>query len=815
MAILPYVIVVLKMLLFSRLSSAIDTISKSQPLQDDGRTTLVSKDGTFELGFFSPGSSKNRYIGIWYKNIQPRAVVWVANREIPVKDNSGMLTINTEGHLGLLDRNETIIWVANSSTKALTPIVQLLGSGNLILRDEKDQNPQNYLWQSFDYPSDTILPGMKLGWDLRTGLNRRIIAWKNWDDPSPGDFTGQLMVHDFPEVVVWKGRTKYLRSGPWDGQQFSGTSLATDGSPFVSVLVSNKYEVYYTFNTKIESFLARSVFNQSTYTVELIWKKDDQRWKNWSISPKDNCDTYNLCGPNGNCVIGGAPICQCLRGFTPKSPNNWDALDWSEGCVRSESWSCKVKNKDGFLKMTGLKLPETTHTWVDASMTLEECKAKCIENCSCTAYSNSDTVSSRGCAIWFGALIDIREVSLNADLDLYIRLAASETAEVRDGGRNNTKVIVVLATIVFAFVIVIIFLCIYKTRRKYREGNDVEESKRDMEIPFYNYVVIVTATNNFSIDKKLGQGGFGPVYKGTLADGQEIAVKRLSKTSHQGMKEFKNEVILCFKLQHQNLVKVLGCCIKGEEKMLIYEYMSNKSLDSWIFGSITQRNTLDWSKRFQIICGIVRGLLYLHQDSRLKIIHRDLKASNVLLDNEMNPKISDFGLARIFGGGQIEENTNKVVGTYGYMAPEYAYNGIFSIKSDVFSFGILLLETVSGMKSRGLSYPNQCLNLIGHVWRLWKESMPLKLIDACLEDSFIVSEALRCIHISLLCVQHHPDDRPNMASVVMMLSNESDLPQPKEPAFLLERSPGRQESAQNNHISSSINEMSFTELDAR
>ncbi|KAI9071355.1 hypothetical protein K1719_046682 [Acacia pycnantha] len=153
MAILPYVIVLVKMLLFSRLSSAIDTISSSQPLHDDGRTTLVSKDGTFELGFFSPGSSKNRYIGIWYKNIRPRTVVWVANREIPVKDNSGMLSINMKGHLGLLDRNETIIWVANSSTKALTPIVQLLGSGNLILRDEKDQNPQNYLWQSFDYPS--------------------------------------------------------------------------------------------------------------------------------------------------------------------------------------------------------------------------------------------------------------------------------------------------------------------------------------------------------------------------------------------------------------------------------------------------------------------------------------------------------------------------------------------------------------------------------------------------------------------------------------------------------------------------------------
>ncbi|KAI9071358.1 hypothetical protein K1719_046685 [Acacia pycnantha] len=281
------------------------------------------------------------------------------------------------------------------------------------------------------------------------------------------------MLHNYPEVVVWKGRTKYYRSGPWDGQRFSGTSLATNGTPILAVLVSNKDELYYRINTKIESFLVRSVYNQSTYTFnELIRKEDDQRWKSWSIFPKDNCDIYNRCGPNGNCVIGGAPMCQCLRGFSPKSPKNWDALDWSEGCVRSESWSCKVKNKDGFLKMSGLKLPDTTHTWVDASMTLEECRAK--------------------------------EVPFTADLDLYIRLAASETAEVKDGGRNNTKVIEVLATIVFAFVMVIIFLCIYKRRRKYREANDVEDSKRDMEIPFYDYVVIATATNNFSIDKKLG-----------------------------------------------------------------------------------------------------------------------------------------------------------------------------------------------------------------------------------------------------------------------------------------------------------------------
>ncbi|XXG69357.1 hypothetical protein AAC387_Pa06g2245 [Persea americana] len=220
----------------------------------------------------------------------------------------------------------------------------------------------------------------------------------------------------------------------------------------------------------------------------------------------------------------------------------------------------------------------------------------------------------------------------------------------------------------------------------------------NQELQFIDFGTIQHSTNNFSSENKLGQGGFGTMYKGMLVDGKEIAVKWLSIGSSQGLKEFRNEVVLISKLQHKNLVRLLFCCMEKEEKLLIYEYMPNKSLDFFLFDQI-KRAQLTWRIRHSIVNGIARGLLYLHEDSRLKVIHRDLKASNVLLDNEMNPKISDFGLARTFRENQAESNTNKVIGTYGYMAPEYAMDGLFSVKSDVFSFGVLLLEILSGRKN--------------------------------------------------------------------------------------------------------------------
>ncbi|XP_027771067.1 cysteine-rich receptor-like protein kinase 10 [Solanum pennellii] len=318
-----------------------------------------------------------------------------------------------------------------------------------------------------------------------------------------------------------------------------------------------------------------------------------------------------------------------------------------------------------------------------------------------------------------------------------------------------------------------------RTSREFIIVEEITESKQDFlnrHFPFclcidedeisaveylqYNLNTIRVATTNFSIDKKIVEIGFGVVYKGKLLDGQEIAVKRLSRSSGQGIEEF----------QHRNLLRLLGYCLEGDEKILVYEFVPNKSLDYFLF-DLEKQQLLDWFRRYKIIVGIVCGLLYLHEDSRLRIIHRDLKASNILLDAEMNPKISDFGMARIFGIDQSEEVTSRIVGTYGYMSPEYAMQGQYSVKSDVFSFGVLLLEITSGKKNSAFyQLDGGEEDLLSYVWKNWREATPLNIMDPTFAESYSRNEVIQCIHIGLLCVQEDVNERPTMDSAVLMLN---------------------------------------------
>ncbi|XP_021909115.1 putative receptor-like protein kinase At4g00960 [Carica papaya] len=299
---------------------------------------------------------------------------------------------------------------------------------------------------------------------------------------------------------------------------------------------------------------------------------------------------------------------------------------------------------------------------------------------------------------------------------------------------------------------------------------------------FFDLQILQVATNFFSEMNQLGHGGFGPVYKGLMPNGQEIAVKKLSLQSRQGLREFTNEVKLLLKIQHKNLVTLLGCCVQGPEKMLVYEYLPNKSLDYFLFDR-DKSSSLDWATRFQIVTGVARGLLYLHEEAPERIIHRDIKASNILLDEQLNPKISDFGLARLFPGEDTHVNTFRISGTRGYMAPEYALHGYLSVKTDVFSYGVLLLEIVSGRRNHDGRLGKEMPDLVNYAWTLYKDGKMLELMDSSLAK-YNRDEAAMCIQLGLLCCQQSVTDRPDMNSVYLMLSSDSfTLPKPGKPAI--------------------------------
>ncbi|XP_043698851.1 receptor-like serine/threonine-protein kinase SD1-8 [Telopea speciosissima] len=837
------------LLAFSSQSSngfAGDIITLNQSVRDG--QSLVSSGGTFKLGFFSPTNSNNRYLGIWYNKIRDQTVVWIANRDNPITDSTGVLKLSEDGNLVLLNQSETVIWSTNAS-KAENPVAQLLDSGNLVVREENDEKLENSLWQSFDHPTHTLLPGMKLGWNLRTGLNRFLISWKSESDPSTGSFKFGVDRRGYPQAFVWNGMGIEYRSGPWNGLQFSAVPEMKPNDIINFSFTSNSDELYYSFSIENDSVVSRLMVSPSG-SLQRFTRLDDDKSESWNLywyAPKDQCDNYKVCGAYGICDANASPVCKCPpTGFKPRDPQNWIMRNGSGGCVRKTELECQ-KGDDGFLRLQRMKVPDTSMAFVNESMSLQECKEACKRNCSCTGYANSKlTGGGTGCLYWTGELIDLRVYPVGGQ-DLYLRVAGSELAKGQDPDAHSSKrkrLTVGLSVMVCVGVLVLAFSSYFLWKRKtkgavsnrkteervFREKSQDKQfvdlvvssgreysgeyNKDDIELPLFDFSTIAIATDNFSEANKLGKGGFGTVYKGKL-EGKEIAVKRLSKNSGQGLQEFKNEIILIAKLQHRNLVRLLGSSIDAEEKMLIYEYMQNRSLDSILFDT-KKSSSLDWPKRFQIIGGIARGILYLHQDSRFRIIHRDLKASNILLDGEMNPKISDFGMARIFGGDETEGNTRRVVGTYGYMSPEYAMDGNFSVKSDVFSFGVLVLEIISGKKNRGFYYDNCELNLLAHAWRLWREGKGLELMDESMKDSCSTSEVLRCIQVGLLCVQERPEERPTMSSVVLMLSSETaTMPQPKPPGFGRERSPLETDESFSELESYTVNQLTVTIIESR
>uniref|UniRef100_A0A1J3FFP7 Receptor-like serine/threonine-protein kinase n=2 Tax=Noccaea caerulescens TaxID=107243 RepID=A0A1J3FFP7_NOCCA len=693
---------------------ALDSLTFTKPIKDS--ETLVSQGGRFRFGFFSTIKSTNKYVGIWFNDVSPQTVVWVANKNTPISNSSGVILISNDGNLMVTNGLGQVFWSTNLSAPlfANATKAKLMDSGNLVLQGSNGET----LWESFNYPSDTFLPGMKLGKDSKTGENRKITSWKSLDDPSPGSYSFGIAPLKFPELYIWEKELPKWRTGPWNGQAFIG-SRRNPRERFKGFNLEKDNQGKMLLSYEESSLLLHFKLEPEGVVHEKAWNKEKQEWSSGADVPGPPCNSYGKCGEFGICSFNETVPCKCVKGFVPKNQTEWSGEDWRSGCVRKEPLHCERGSnnnwieRDAFLKLEMIKVPIS----VEYSEANEKgCEKTCVDDCNCTAYTYNDV---NGCMLWRRSLLDLQD-SMRNGVSLYIRVANSSAFSSKQNHTHTVKIsigiTVAFVGIALSILSVFIWLKFAKGRGRNRNarlvfqimeasstisnvsGSILVNQPKLEELPLFEFQVLATATDNFALTNKLGQGGFGLVYKGKLQEGQEIAVKRLSPDSGQGLEELMNEVIVISKLQHRNLVKLLGCCIEGKERMLVYEFMPKKSLDHYLFDP-QEQTLLDWKTRFNIINGICRGLVYLHRDSRLRIIHRDLKVSNILLDEHMNPKISDFGLAKIFHINEDEANTSRVIGTYGYMSPEYAMRGLFSEKSDVFSLGVVLLEIVSGRKN--------------------------------------------------------------------------------------------------------------------
>nr|AWW15222.1 Lal2 S-domain receptor kinase [Leavenworthia alabamica] len=741
------------------------TARESVKLSENKRS-IVSSGEVFELGLFKAATRMRDidgwYLGIWYKRLRT-TVVWIANRDYPLINSTATLKIYNTNLFLDDDQSGLTVWNTNLVNQSNTEpfVAELLDNGNFVL---KYSNRKSFLWQSFDYPTDILLPGMKLGWDRKKNLTKILTSWASLTNPSSGRFVFKIENWKVSHgLITDTGQVEYRT-----GASYSNIVNITE----------TEEEITHSLNitTNVSSISLLQI--TSAGSLHLIGFTGGELHTLFAY-PRNICDFYNTCGANSNCNT--SMNCECIAGFQWGGQYARGLTKTRQNCVRKSQLSCHEKE---FKKIRNMKLPDTEYTIVDTKVGLEECEKKCLMNCNCTAFANTDMRNGgTGCVMWTGDLIDVRSY-ISKGQDLYVKLSADDLR-----GKRNIKTIIGSVIGGLGLLgLVCYWLVITRNRSKTNSPSDSSQVFEDWGSICMDYDVIATATGNFSDSNTLGKGGFGTVYKGQLPDGHKIAVKKMTADSKGGLTGLGNEINLIAKVQHSNLIRLLGFCSTShpDHNLLVYEYVENSSLDTYIFDT-TGQYALDWEMRFEIIKGIVRGLIYLHQDSRFRIIHLDLKPNNILLDKDMIPKISDFGLAQTLERNATKGFVETAVGTFGYIAPELRNDNVYSVKSDVYSFGVMLLEIVSGKKNMEYFKNFDGTSLLRYIWESWSKGKVLEIVDPVLQDSSLSSlqeeEIRRCVQIGLLCVHESPEDRPTMTLVLSLLGKEVDfIDRPKPPA---------------------------------
>ncbi|KAJ3681721.1 hypothetical protein LUZ60_014294 [Juncus effusus] len=751
-----------------------DSISRTSPLI--GNQTLISKEGKFELGFFKPSkNSNNYYIGVWYKSLPQQTVVWVANRVEPVTDpHSSQLKISNDGNLVLLNGSNHQIWSTNTTSKATH--ATLSDTSNLILKNGSGL----IVWQSFDHPTDTQMPGGWMEYDKITQEYIDLTCWESLENPAPGPFTLRVNPNGSygQYVILWNNSNIYATNEFWIGNyivQIPNSGLTTPS--YVNTTVIDSWDrIYETYTVSNSSILTRGVIHSNGQHQQFWWFNNTQEWQPVLTQPISQCDVYSLCGSYGICDSTNSNICNCIRGFEPISIKDWDSNDFNKGCVRKTKLQCAQRNdteKDGFIKMGNVRLPDKQLSLPVLGQ--KECEITCLGNCSCVAYSYNN-----GCLIWNDEIRNLEqyyEGGNNNGGDIYIRLAASDLPN----SSNSKKVIieVVIGVTIGAILIILSIFCMISLRGKWTRTT-MQKKMTKYSLIMFSYSDLLIVTKNFS--ERLGGGGFGSVFKGSLPDLTEVAIKKLEGVN-QGEKQFRAEVSTLGAIQHVNLVKLLGFCSERDKRLVVYEYMPGGSLENVLFNR--KRNNLNWKMRYHIILGIARGITYLHEECIERIIHCDVKPDNILLDSNFCAKVADFGMAKLIGR-DISRVLTTMRGTIGYLAPEWLSGQPVTTKVDVYSFGMMLFEIISG-KRNFRDFEKDAMMGYFPSWAAKQviDDNIVNLLDEKLQDSeYDMDELKRACRIACWCIQDLEFHRPCMSQVVKVLEGVLEVNVPPLPRAL-------------------------------
>uniref|UniRef100_A0ACD5WRN3 Uncharacterized protein n=1 Tax=Avena sativa TaxID=4498 RepID=A0ACD5WRN3_AVESA len=755
---------------------------------------LQSLDGTFSCGFY--GVYTNAFtFSIWYSKAANNTVVWSANRDHPVHAKRSSLTLQTDGNMVLKDYDGTVVWQAGGNFREVE-YAQLLNTGNLILKDTSGKT----VWQSFDSPTDTFLPtqhitaSTKLVPTIQSGVPGNYIFRFS-------DLSVLSLIYVIPEVsdIYWPdpdqtlyqdNRNQYnnTRLGMLDSNGSFGSSDFADGQPLVASDAGPGIKRRLTLDPD---------GNLRLYSLN----ESDGSWMVSMVAMSQPCNVHGVCGPNGICHYSPKPACSCAPGYVMSNPGNW-----TEGCRAIVNITCDHQEPMKFVK-----LPQTDFWGSDQrhilAVSFHACRNTCMSDCTCKGFQYQEGTGS--CYPKAG-LFSGRTYPSNDVRTIYLKLPArvnvSNTTprsdvfdsapphldcnqmshilpilEVHNNGVEESKWLYFYGFIVAIFVVEVFFIAFawfFVLRREFKPSEiwAAEEGYKVMTSHFrrYSYRELVKATTDFEVE--LGRGSSGVVYKGVLEDERPVALKKLEHIS-RGKEEFQAELSVIARIYHMNLVRIWGFCSEGSHRLLVCEYVENGSLASILFSG-KNNILLDWKQRFNIALGVAKGLAYLHHECLEWVIHCDVKPENILLDQNFEPKITDFGLAKLLNRGGSSENMSHVRGTAGYIAPEWISGLPITSKVDVYSYGVVLLELLSGRRVSELtvgsdaevrSMLRKLVTMLANKLEGNDQSWIDGFVDCKLSGQFSYLQARTLVKLVVSCLEEDRRKRPTMESIVLTL----------------------------------------------